>query len=157
MAFLGAYRQITLRRVVLRQLGQSLQGYQRYRLHISTHSASVESVMRVDGRANADEMAASLQELGTMQTTAAELRGRILDVDSGLSRVGKAYLHHLTDWQEHSSITASLTQSLQVLLPSCHVACMHFTTIYSLAGQHHFVRSIWHAKLQHPGLLLSKA
>ncbi|KAL3133292.1 hypothetical protein ABBQ38_007172 [Trebouxia sp. C0009 RCD-2024] len=60
-------------------------------------------------------MAASLQELGTMQTTAAELRGRILDVDSGLSHVGKAYLHHLTDWQEHSSITASLTQSLQAV------------------------------------------
>lgn len=77
------------------------------------------------GRANADEMAASLQELGTMQSTAAELRGRILDVDSGLSRVGKAYLHHLTDWQEHSSITTSLTQSVQVLLPLCSVASLH--------------------------------
>lgn len=66
------------------------------------------------GRANADEMAASLQELGTMQTTAAELRGRILDVDSGLNRVGKAYLHHLTDWQEHTAVTGSLTRSLKV-------------------------------------------
>lgn len=126
---------------VQRQLGRSLQGYQQYRLHNSTQSASVESVMRMDGRANADEMAASLQELGTMQTTAAELRGRILDVDSGLSHVGKAYLHHLTDWQEHSSITASLTQSLQVLLPSCSVACMHFRTVYSLTCQHQFVCS----------------
>lgn len=66
------------------------------------------------GRANADEMAASLQDLGTMQTAAAELRGRILDADGGLSRVGKSYLQHLTDWQEHSSVTASLNQSLQV-------------------------------------------
>jgi hypothetical protein len=49
-----------------------------------------------------------------MQTTAAELRARIQDVDSGLNRVGKAYLHHLTDWQEHSSITSSLNHSLQV-------------------------------------------
>ena len=65
-------------------------------------------------RANADEMAASLQELGTMQTTAADLRARIQDVDAGLNRVGKAYLHHLTDWQEHSSITSRLTHSVQV-------------------------------------------
>jgi len=65
-------------------------------------------------RANADEMAASLQELGTMQTTAADLRARIQDVDSGLNRVGKAYLHHLTDWQEHSSIMSNLTHSVQV-------------------------------------------
>ena len=65
-------------------------------------------------RANGDEMAASLQELGTMQTTAAELRARIQDVDAGLNRVGKAYLHHLTDWQEHSSITSSLTHTVQV-------------------------------------------
>lgn len=77
-------------------------------------SSAVVLTMRLGGRANADEMAASLQELGAMQTTAAELRGRILDVDSGLSRVGKAYLHHLTDWQEHSSITANLTHSIQV-------------------------------------------
>lgn len=49
-----------------------------------------------------------------MQTTAAELRGRILDADAGLSRVGKSYLQHLTDWQEHSSMTTSLTHSLQV-------------------------------------------
>lgn len=79
-----------------------------------TGSHFASSIMRLGGRANADEVAASLQELGTMQTTAAELRGRILDADSGLSRVGKAYLQHLTDWQEHSSITASLTHSLQV-------------------------------------------
>ena len=72
------------------------------------------SIMHLGGRGNADEMAASLQELGRMQTTAAELRGRILDADAGLSRVGKSYLQHLTDWQEHSSITASLTHSLQV-------------------------------------------
>ena len=63
-------------------------------------------------------MAASLQELGTMQTTAAELRGRILDVDSGLNRVGKAYLHHLTDWQEHTAITGSLMCLLKVGLCS---------------------------------------
>ncbi|KAA6419827.1 MAG: putative exocyst complex component 6-like [Trebouxia sp. A1-2] len=66
-------------------------------------------------RANADEMAASLQELGTMQTTAADLRARIQDVDAGLNRVGKAYLHHLTDWQEHSSITSRLTHSVQAV------------------------------------------
>ena len=59
-------------------------------------------------------MAASLQELGTMQTTAAELRARILEADAGLNRVGKAYLDHLTDWQEHSTITTSLKHSLQV-------------------------------------------
>ena len=66
------------------------------------------------GRANADEMAAALQELGTMQTMAAEVKTRILDVDAGLNRVGKAYLHHLTAWQEHNAISASLTDSLQV-------------------------------------------
>ena len=101
--------------------------------------------MRMNGRANADEMAASLQELGTMQTTAAELRGRILDVDSGLTRVGKAYLHHLTDWQEHSSITASLTQSLQVLLPLWTVACTaypHFRAVAFNSTQHHFLCSM---------------
>ena len=49
-----------------------------------------------------------------MQTTAADLRARIQDVNAGLNRVGKAYLHHLTNWQEHSSITSSLTHSVQV-------------------------------------------
>ena len=51
-----------------------------------------------------------------MQTTAAELRARILEADAGLNRVGKAYLDHLTDWQEHSTITTSLKHSLQVSL-----------------------------------------
>ena len=68
----------------------------------------------VDNRANADEMAASLQDLGTMQTIASGLRGRMLEVDAALSRVGKAYLNHLIDCQEHTAITSSLTQSLQV-------------------------------------------
>lgn len=70
-----------------------------------------------------------MQELGTMQTTAADLRARILEVDGGLNRVGKAYLHHLTDWQEHSTVTANLTQSLQVdteqalLQSNCDAIC----------------------------------
>ncbi len=88
-----------------------MQGSTNCSIGLSMHS-SAPSVWLV-GRGNADEMAASLQELGTMQTTAAELRARILEVDTGLNRVGKAYLHHLTDWQEHSAITASLMQSLQ--------------------------------------------
>ena len=49
-----------------------------------------------------------------MQTAAAKLRARIQDVDAGLSRVSKAYLQRLTDWQEHGSITSSLTHSMQV-------------------------------------------
>ena len=73
-------------------------------------------------------MAASLLELGTMQTTAAELREHILDVDSGLNRVGKAYLHHLTDWQEHTSITASLTRSLEA-------SCVTEVLLYQEAHQ----------------------
>ena len=65
-------------------------------------------------------MAASLQDLGTMQTIAAELRGRMLEVDGALTRVGKAYLNHLTDCQEHTAITANVTQSLQVQCPLTH-------------------------------------
>ena len=61
-------------------------------------------------------MAASLQDLGSMQAIASELRERMLEVDTALGRVGKAYLDHLIDCQEHTAITSNLAQSLQVCL-----------------------------------------
>ena len=75
-----------------------------------------------------------------MQTTAAELRARILEADAGLNRVGKAYLDHLTDWQEHSTITTSLKHSLQVSLQKLCTASVSFaqlTTYLSATSAKH--------------------
>lgn len=51
-----------------------------------------------------------------MQVTASDLRTQILNVDTNLNQVGRAYLRHLLDTEEHSSISNNLQQSKQV----CH-------------------------------------
>lgn len=61
-------------------------------------------------------MAAALQELGTMQVTASDLRNQIMSVDTNMNQVGRAYLRHLLDSQEHSSISNNLKESQQVLM-----------------------------------------
>lgn len=66
-------------------------------------------------RANADEMAAVLQDLGSMQVTASDLRNQIMNVDANINQVGRAYLCHLVESQEHSTISSNLKQSQQVL------------------------------------------
>ena len=69
-------------------------------------------------RANADEMATTLQELGSMQVTASDLRSQILSVDANLNQVGRAYLRHLLDTEEHSTVSTNLQHSKQVCSPN---------------------------------------
>lgn len=61
-------------------------------------------------------MAAALQDLGSMQVTASDLRNQIMSVDANMNQVGRAYLRHLVDSQEHSTISNNLQLSQQVWL-----------------------------------------
>ena len=49
-----------------------------------------------------------------MQVTAGDLRTQILSVDTNLNQVGRAYLRHLLDTEEHGVIANNLQQSKQV-------------------------------------------
>lgn len=59
-------------------------------------------------------MAAALQDLSSMQVTASDLKHQIMTVDGNMNQVGRAYLRHMLDSQDHSTMLYSLKLSQQV-------------------------------------------
>jgi hypothetical protein len=65
-------------------------------------------------RANAEEIAQSMLELGGMAGGAAEVRGGLADADAGLQAVGAQYGQRLAELQELRATQANMAATRQV-------------------------------------------